>query len=235
MKRFFVQEKLGQNFNLTGAEHHHLASVVRCKVGDKVIVTNGDEFDYKYQIDTITRDHAGLSFLEKIKNRCNPSKILTVYLGLIRLENVSMVVKKLNELGVSRIIPFLCERSNIDKRAIDIQKLTAIAQQSCKQCGRSIPLQVGEVITFNQLAKYVKLHDYAFYADRGEKTTRIRTDALLGQNTALVIGPEGGLTLNENLTLATAATPVTLGRRTLRSETAAIVASTLILSVLGEL
>ena len=236
MKRFFVTQKLGDNFRLTGAEHHHLANVLRCRVGDKIILVNGDPLDYRYQIHAIQRDESHLVFVDETKNRVNPTKHLTVYLGLIRLENVSLVVRKLNELGVSRIIPFLCQRSNLDKHAVDTQKLQAIANQSCKQCCRSIPLQIGEVLSFNEMLSAVKLFDFAFYADRGEKVQRLQTDALISAETAaLVIGPEGGLSMDENLALHNHTDPITLGRRTLRSETAAIVASTLVLSAMGEI
>jgi len=236
MKRFFVTQQLGQDLVLSGSEHHHLANVVRCKVGERITLVNGDQNDYRYEIRKITKHDADLVFVDYAKNRSNPTRNLTVYVGLIKLENLALIIPQLNQVGVSHVVPFLCARSNMDKRAVDTEKLQAIANQSSKQCGRSIPLSVGRVVTFKEMLGTIKLFGRVFYADRGERSVRITTDSLVDVATAaLVIGPEGGLDLNENLALTDVATAITLGRRTLRSETAAVVGATLILTAMGEL
>jgi len=236
-KRFFCQVPLGDDLELDGGEHHHLAHVLRCRVGDIIILVNGDAFDYCYRIENIKRNSTELKFIEMRPNTANPRVALTVYMGLIKRVNIELVVEKLNEIGVTNFVPFICERSNFSPDAVRICKLQEIANQSCKQCGRSTPLRVLPVRRFDQMIGELGNFDTAFYADRGEKRDKIRRNKLdSGQNTiALVIGPEGGLTIEENLELATRATPVTLGARTLRSETASIVAATLVLNRAGEI
>jgi len=234
MKRFITSCRLGECIKLTGSEHHHLAHVVRVRVGDNVIMTNGDAFDYKYNIVSITRDCATLEFISKIKNKQNPKKNLTVFIGLIKPENLAWVVEKLNEIGASELVPFVCANSNT--RSINIEKLREISRQSCKQCGRSVPLQIHDTISFRQMLHEIPNFDNAFYADRGEKRDRISLSQISNSDyNALIIGTEGGFTLEENLAVTDVATPFTLGARTLRSETAAIVASTLILNLMGEI
>jgi len=75
----------------------------------------------------------------------------------------------------------------------------------------------------------------AFYADRGETKKRVDGSTSTAKRVALIIGPEGGFNLCENAEIVKAATPITLGKRTLRSETAAIVASTIVLYFMGEI
>ncbi|MCL2756252.1 MAG: 16S rRNA (uracil(1498)-N(3))-methyltransferase [Firmicutes bacterium] len=236
MKRFFVSQILGNDFELTGSEHHHLAFVMRAKPGDKIILCNGDNCDYKYTIVKITRDEATLAFDSKSKNKQNPKNKLVVFIGLIKLDNLALIVEKLNELGASELVPFTSSNSNIAAKNVNIEKLNSIAKQSCKQCGRSIPLKVHEPITFKEMLNEITSFDNTFYADRGEKQDRITREKTQGSSyNALVIGPEGGFTLEENLVITEVATPITLGSRTLRSETAAIAATTLILSKMGEI
>ena len=227
---------MGTDIVLDGVEHHHLANVVRCRVDEKIILVNGDLFDYKYTIEDINRDETVLRFVSRSKNKANPQTKLVVFQALIKLDNLALIVEKLNELGVSEFVPFVSRNSNQPERSVNVSKLQTIANQSCKQCGRSVPMKIHEIYDFDEVLAEIPKFDRAFYADRGEKARGIELQDL--QNTsynAIIIGPEGGLTLEESLAVADLATPVTLGKRTLRAETAAISASTITLHYLGEI
>ena len=236
VKRFFVGQRLGVDITLDGVEHNHLANVMRMRVDDKIILCNGDAFDYKYQITDIRRDRATLAFVSKSKNKANPQTNLVVFQSIVKLDNLSLIVEKLNELGVSEFVPFVSQNSPISPRSVNVAKLQTIANQSCKQCGRSEPLRVHEIHSFEEILAELPDFDRVFYADRGEKSRQIHWQDLDNvKYTAVVIGPEGGFTLDENLSLSNAATPITLGRRTLRAETAAIACSSIVLHYLGEI
>ena len=235
-KRFFVADRLGTDLVLDGTEHHHLANVLRARADETVILCNGDLFDYMYKIEDINRDETVLRFLSRSKNRQNPKTKLVVFQAIIKLDNLALVVEKLNELGVSEFVPFVSKNSNMPVRSVNISKLQTIANQSCKQCGRSVPLKIHEVHDFDEMLAELPKFDNAFYADRGEKSRSIQYQDLQDSSyNAIVVGPEGGLTLEENLALADAATPVTLGKRTLRAETAAIASATVVLHYLAEI
>lgn len=236
MKRFFVKQKLGADIILTGPEFNHLGNVMRAKTGDKVVLVCGDAFDYGYVVGDITRDNAQLTFVSKTKNKQNPTAKFIVFAGLIKFDNLSLTVEKLNELGVSEFVPFTSGHSNIAPTSVNREKLQTIAEQSCKQCGRSIPMIVNQVMDFDEMLEELSSFDKVFYADRGEKSVKISQMKVSPSDyVALVIGPEGGLSLEENLAILEKAQAVTLGKRTLRSETAAIAASAVILGGLGEL
>ena len=221
---------------LDGQEHHHLANVRRCKPDEVVVLFCGDEYDYKYRISNILRDETRLEFISREKNKRNPKVGLTVYIGLIRTDNLSWVIEKLSEIGATELVPFKCARSNVPTELVNISRLQTIAEQSCKQSGRSIPLRVLPVLGFNEMISSLDGFDEVYYADRGEKRKKISQVEKKGHgHVCLVLGPEGGFNMDENMEIAMRATPITLGARTLRSETAAIVATALILSELGEI
>ena len=228
-KRFFVSNQgLEKDLVLSGAEHNHLANVLRLRVGDGIIAVCGDEFDYQYKITSISKSQTNLSLAKKWLNQYNPKKALTVYMGVIKHDNLALAVEKLNEIGVKRIVLFKSAHSqNIP---IKLEKLQITANQSCKQCGRSIPLKVCEVLAFQDMLK--SLPKSTVFAD--EKETSARFGASVAAN-AIVIGPEGGFTDAERELLRKSAAAISLGPRILRAETAAIVGASLVLSQLGEI
>jgi len=241
MKRFFTEQKLGSDIMLQGKEHHHLSQVLRMRPDDKIILVCGDEFDYHYDIISIKKECSNLKFISRAINTANPKIEFVVFMGMIKLDNMSLVVEKLNELGVSAIFPFTSANSNIPAKAINIEKLEYIAKQSCKQCGRSIALRVNPVLGWIEMLDKLKDFEMVIYADTQEKSRKISEvlNVTSKENKpikiAVVIGPEGGFTLQEGQTISKLAIPVTLGSRILRAETAAITTSSIILSILDEM
>ncbi|MCL2846120.1 MAG: 16S rRNA (uracil(1498)-N(3))-methyltransferase [Firmicutes bacterium] len=234
-KRFF-SETTHKRAVLSDGEHHHLAHVLRMRIGDRIVLFNGDDFDYHYQIDEIARDHTKLTLVEMVRNRVNPTIRVAVFVGLIRSDNLHIIVEKLNEIGATDLFLFTSNRTNVRTASVNIEKLQSIATQSCKQCGRSTPTTVHAPLTFDQMIQTLDGFQKVYYADRAEKRDKIQQRKMTtSESVALVIGPEGGMDMDENLALAAVAEPVTLGPRTLRSETATIVATTIIMNKLGQL
>lgn len=234
-RRFYVTNKqgLGKDLVLRDAEHNHLANVLRSKVGDEIIIVCGDEYDYYYHIKSIAKSQTALDFIGKKANIYNPKKNLTVYIGIIKHDNLALVVEKLNEIGASRVVLF--KSAHCQNIPVKIDKLRTIAQQSCKQCGRSIPLTIGGVLTIDELLKEVS-ENTVFADEKADPTNTESITNLCGESSsAIIIGPEGGFTDAECASLRKAAKPITLGRRILRAETAAIIGASLLLSKMGEL
>ena len=219
MKRFFVSTALGGDFVLVGQEHNHLANVARCQLSELVVCINGDLFDYTYRIEKISRSGTNLGFISKTKNSCNPTERSTVFQSVIKPDNMAWVVEKLNELGVIDFIPFTSRNSNHN---VNIEKLQLIANQSCKQCGRSVPIKVHPTLTFDEVVRNLLNYDSVYLADiNGGKIKDV------GKNPAIIVGPEGGLTDDEKEQLNI--TRVSLGPRILRAETAAIAMTVMIM------
>jgi len=241
MKRIFVVNFNGGNFQLTGPEHSHLFTVLKVKAGERVTVLCGDEYDYTYEITAITNKSANLRFIDKRANDKNPEIPLTVYVALVKVDTLALIVQKLNELGVTEVIPFTSANSNLTPAAVNITKLNSIAQQSCKQCGRSKPLIVRGVLTFEQVCNGIKMFDKVLFANEGDRKHLIGEQALMARKkniimkNALIVGTAGGFLPYERERLCKLCTSVSLGKRILRSETAAIAAATIMMSKLGEI
>jgi len=235
MKRFFIKQNLDKDFELQASEHHHLANVLRAQVGEQIIGCNGDQYDYYFEIAGITKQATRLRFIKREQNKSNPHVHAAVFLAAIKQDNLSLVTQKLNEMGVSELVLFNADRCNASPKSINLDKLNTIARQSCKQCGRSIPL----IVQFTPEQPDVALASYDTVILADESNTKI---SLLSKitpvgRTALIIGPEGGFTPKERdkLYALPDIQPASLGPRILRAETAAIAASAIIMSKLGEM
>ena len=227
-KRFYVSNQgLEKDLVLDGVEHKHLSKVLRLREGTEIIAVCGDEFDYHFKIDSITKTQTHLSFIEKQLNTQNPQKGLTVYIGVIKHDNLALAIEKLNEIGATEVVLFQSARcQNIP---IKLDKLQIIAQQSCKQCGRSIPLKVRGVLSFKEMLKFIP--ENTLLADATLRAVGRQSS----ESNAIIIGPEGGFIDIERTQLRKCTAPISLGARTLRVETAAIVGAAVLLSKMGEL
>jgi len=234
MRRFHIDTAQKKDLKLMGKEHNHLAHVLRMKVGDKVILTCNDPYDYLYSIKVISKNETQLEFISKSLNEFNPTTNVNVFMGLIKLDKLQFVVEKLNELGVTNLYLFTSTHSNISSKDISLDKLNSYAIQSSKQCCRSISLRVHPVVSFEEMVVKIKEHDVRlFCSERGGKHIITSLQRLDGM-TCLIIGPEGGFSNNEHDILGKTATPVTLSKRILRTETAVIAVTAIVQNHLEE-
>ena len=235
-KRFFIKstkQGLIGDLVLRDHEHNHLANVLRLKTGDNITAVCGDEFDYHYQITKITKQITELKYIDRKINQSNPQKKLTVYMGLIKFDNLAISVQKLNEIGAHEVVFF--NSKNCQNLPVKIDKLQTIAEQSCKQCGRSIPVIVRGILNFEQLLTQIPSN--AIFADEREIVTSLDDVSIskIENNATIIVGCEGGFTEPERAKLAKVTKPVSLGRRILRAETAVILTASIVLAKLGEI
>ncbi|MDR0975995.1 MAG: 16S rRNA (uracil(1498)-N(3))-methyltransferase [Christensenellaceae bacterium] len=217
MMRIWDENAGKAQLKLSGSEHNHLAFVLRAKVGDGVIALRGDEFDYFYIIESISKKESVLTLIDKRKNECNPARELSVYLAVITNDNLALACQKLNEIGATRLVLFSSAYSQ--KQKINLSRLAEIARQSCKQCGRSLPLRIsflGDIKNLNPEIKNKKIAFLDNYAKKSAKPNFSKFDGI-------IVGPEGGFTEAEREFIASFTTPISFGDRILRAETAAIV------------
>ena len=238
MKRFFVDEKLEVNekIKIEGIEHNHIKNVMRMKVGDEIILVCGDEFDYYATIVSISKGDTEVFVHSKLDNENNPKANLTVFQALVKSDNMSLIVQKLTELGVKTFVPFESEFITSKDKLGKVHKLQEISNQSIKQCKRSIPMKVEDIISFSKLVEKVSEYDIVLFANETEKNLDLSSlDIQKDSNTAIIIGSEGGFSCSEVEKLISAgAKSISLGKRILRAETASIALSSVIICKLGE-
>jgi len=156
-------------------------------------------------------------------------RVLAIALG--DLARMDLVIEKATELGATAIQPFVAERSQARTLPPSrLERWRRIARTACEQCGRTVEPAVRPCVTFAELlaagdgAQSIWLLSPA---PSGAETGAAALPAAHqdGVELLLIVGPEGGLTEDENARwVARGALPITLGRRVLRFETAAIAA-----------
>ena len=229
LKRFFTDRPIGEHAYLTGQEFYHAVKVVRLKVGYKLIVCQGDDYDYYCTVEEIGKDLLIAKVDEKVYNETELNHNVTLYIGANK--DLDTVMQKAVELGVSRIIPFTSQHSNVNK--INRDRLETIVMESSKQCGRSKLASIGDPVPFSEIDTDDK-QVFSFY--EFERKNKVSDVSLTNKDIAVVIGSEGGFSVEEYREMQNKGWHVlTLGKRILRVSTAVVSALTLVNERAGEL
>lgn len=240
MKTFiFDKNDINNNtFIIKDSEFNHLKNVMRLKKGDEIKGVCFDEFNYYAKICEINKNNACCEVIKKGINTSNPKIKVSVFQALIKKEHLNLCIQKLTELGVSEFYPYESEFCTVKKTESKHIKLQEVSNQSVKQCGRSIPMNVGETISFNEMLKLLAGFDLIVFANETEKIEKLSQINFENvKNVAIIIGCEGGFAPKEIYKLISIENlkSVSLGKRILRAETASICLSSIILNKLGEI
>ncbi len=238
LKRFFAsaEDFDGRYITLEGEEFEHMTKVLRHKVGFKIIVSLNDGKDYYCTIVEISKTYAKAEVDEIIDNECKSTASVTLFQALPKGDKLDIIIQKCVELGVEDIIPFKSRFTNESK--YNVNRARRIALEACKQCGRARKANVGELVDFEEMIERLSYYDVVILPYENAKVGSMRDVVGLGEGKkiALIIGSEGGFSSDEvKLAEEKNAQVISLGKRILRCETAAIIASALIMYELGDL
>lgn len=241
-KRFYVPSDWldGDTVTVTGAEYNHMINVMRLRVGDGVILCYGDGKDNHAEIAEVGKQSARVRVISTEDNLSEPSAEVTVFQALPKGDKLDLIVQKCSELGIRRIVPFVSKYTQMKSESVKSERLRRVAVESAKQCGLARVLEVSEPVKWKdiipQLAGYdLIVHPYEAAVEPDMKSVLKAAGNGL-KKVALIIGSEGGFDPQEAAALSgIGAKQVTLGRRILRTETAAIAVSAIVMYELGEL
>lgn len=215
---------------ITGSDVNHIKNVLRMKVGEEISVSNGlDGKEYRCGILSSEPDRilCELRFIKEAGVEL-PAKVY-LFQGLPKADKMELIIQKAVELGVYQIIPMAAKRCvvKLDQKKADakILRWQGVAEAAAKQSKRAVIPQVTEVLSFSQAVKMASDMGVRFIpyelAEGMDKTRELVSSLKPDQSIAVFIGPEGGFEEAEiHEALANGITPVTLGRRILRTETA---------------
>lgn len=217
----------------------HVSRVLRLGVGDGVVLFNGDGSDYPAElIASSTREVRVRVFAVQANSRESPLRIELAQ-ALARGEKMDWIVQKATELGVTRIIPLITERSEVkldETRASKrLQHWRAVAIGACEQSGRAI---VPAITAVQSLGAWLAALDESAGARLalvpGATATPRTLDAVAG-HALLAVGPEGGFGENDLALLRDANfRGLAIGPRVLRTETAGIAALAALQALYGD-
>lgn len=233
MYHFFVEpEQIFKEYTeILGGDVNHIKNVLRMNIGEKISVSDGLGMEYLCEITQLDAQVVRAKILEKQKVNSELSSSLVLYQGLPKGDKMELIIQKAVELGVSRVVPVSFKRCVVKldaKKAQAKQKRwQAIAESAAKQSGRQVIPIVDRVMTPKEAledAKSLDIKLIPYECARDMKDTRQILDEIQrGQSVGIFIGPEGGFELSEVETAMEAGIrPITLGKRILRTETAAL-------------
>ncbi len=159
MIKFFVgaEAVAGSNIYIEKKDDiKHLSKVLRAKVGDKVSISDGGDWEYETEIADIGEACVTLRILDKQKPAREPRTRVTLYQGIPKAQKMETVIQKTVEMGVDSIVPVFMERTIVTDKGQFSKKLARwqkIADEAVKQCKRSRIPEVREPITFAQMAE----------------------------------------------------------------------------------
>lgn len=206
---------------LMGDEARHLARVMRCTVGDEVVVFDGSGTAWRARVASIGRDEVVLDLGEAV-TASRPTRVpLTLAVALPKGERQKWLVEKLTELGVERLVPLATVRGVAEATPAAVERLSRGVVEACKQCGRDGLMQIGGPKSVAEAVGGFGGGVVLLVADRdGAPLEEVTTGASL---VVALVGPEGGFTEEELATIeAAGGRRVSLGPHVLRVETAAI-------------
>jgi 16S rRNA (uracil1498-N3)-methyltransferase len=226
----------GAECALSDRQTHYLRNVMRCTEGDHLRVFDGTSGEWLAQIKEVSKKNVAIGFLEKIHEQ-KASPDIHIVASVVKKDPFDLMVEKASELGARAFYPVTCERTVIQR--VNDERLQTIAVEAAEQCERLdlmrvAPLQKLETV-LNSWGNKGRL---MFCLERAEAPMLVKAlqADMLKPPMGLLIGPEGGFTPAEveMIRAFDFVTPVSLGPRILRAETALIAALACVQAVAGD-
>lgn len=236
MYQFFVESsgvrEQERQIVITGADVNHIKNVLRMRTGEKITAVE-EQTGGKYlcEIREITPENIVCDMISTEDAETELSAKIFLFQGLPKGDKMELILQKAVELGCFEVIPVVCKRCVVKleekKKKSRVERWQSISEAAAKQSGRQVIPRVHDVMAFSEALSYaadmdVRMIPYERAADM-TGTKRLLETVEKGERIAVFIGPEGGFEEAEIEEAKSAGViPVTLGRRILRTETAAI-------------
>lgn len=231
MQRYFVKEKKDNNLILASDDIHHIKNVMRMLSGDKIECIYEEKL---YICEIIDPNSSLVKIIEETDDNNEQDWDITIGIALVKEQKMDLILQKLTELGVSRIVPLKMERSIVKLDTSKFQKKKERWQKICKEAAEQskrnkIP-EIMDAISLEQLKNIPYDYKYLCSLNNSHNLTYNYLQQIDKCATMIfVIGPEGGISPKEEERLISFGyEPISLGSRVMRVETAAIYIASII-------
>ncbi len=235
LKRFFV-DKIEDTVELCGEEFEHAKNVLRLGAGDEVILLDNSGSEYTAVIASVEKKRMLLNVVRaEVGTREALTDVCLLFGYLKNADKNEFIVQKAVELGVKEIGVFSSEYSSAYMNANKLERLNKVAKEAAKQCLRATAPTVVYYDKFASALQAASHYQNKIFACEFATESKCDLEKLRG-STAVVIGSEGGFSREEEaLANDVGYASVTLGKRILRAETAAVALTSVVMFALGEL
>lgn len=237
MHRFFADRLDERRALLPQEEQNHALRVLRMETGDECQALLEGRLYVARILETAPR--VVLALEEELPSP-EPSVRVTLYQGIPKGDKMDYIVQKCTEAGVFRVVPVLFSRCVARWDGKDAEKKQArfqrIAAEAAKQSGRALAPRIEPAVSLKELRLLLPRHEKVLTPWEEQMAGGIRSAWQGEKDTAIVIGPEGGISPEEIAEMRCAgAVPVTLGKRIFRTETAGLAALISLLTLSGDM
>jgi 16S rRNA (uracil1498-N3)-methyltransferase len=243
--RFFVPKSSfeGRRVRLSPEQAHQICHVLRLKPGEPIVVLDNEGTEYDVTLTTLDLQETAGEVVRQRPVHSEPAIEVVLFQSLLAREKFEWVLQKGTEVGVTRFVPVMTQRSIVRAKRVEEKKLARwekILVEAAEQAHRGRVPRLDHAVRFDRIVEHLDRFDRCMIAVPGDGTSTLRkalgSHKQTPSSVALLIGPEGGFTPEEvESARAGGAVPINLGPRVLRTETAAVVASALILHELGQM
>ena len=232
MYNFFVNEnqKLNDKYVITGTDFNHIKNVLRMSVGDTFLVSENGVSNL-CEIECFDNESVVARIIEENYNDTNLPIKIYLFQGLPKGDKMELIIQKTVELGVEGIIPVEMNRCVVKlddkKKKSKVSRWQTISESAAKQSKRNTIPEIYDVLTYKQameMAKEMDVFLVPYESKNGMEDTKTALSQIKsGMSVGILIGPEGGFDEKEvDMAFENGGKVVSLGKRILRTETAAI-------------
>jgi len=214
---------------IEGDEVRHIRKVLRLKRGDEIVVFNGSGKEYGGTIVEEGPSSVVIMIQNIFSSKTESQLEITLAQSLLKGDKMDYLIQKATELGAKEIIPFFSSRSvpllEKSRRLKRYHRWERIAVEASKQCGRGVVLKIEPLQDYSEILRTASPDSLRLilWEREGVRLKEALERSKEKTKIFFIIGPEGGLSEEEvDQAKRNGFTPVTLGRRILRSETASL-------------
>ena len=245
MYRFFSLEETftKETVEIVGEDVNHIKNVLRMKPGEEIQISNGKEKEYICTIQSMEKDKIIAKIADIIGTTSELPAKITLFQGLPKGDKVEYIIQKAVELGVYRIVLVDTKRTVVKldekKASKKMERYNAIALSAAKQAKRSIIPKVEGVLSLKEALKDAQELDEILIPYENAEGISYAREVVKNlkekESIGVFIGPEGGFAEEEvEKAKEQGAKCITLGKRILRTETAALTALSILMFELEE-
>ncbi len=235
MPRFFVTKDQIEDGRVTllGDDAHHVSRSLRMAAGEEIVVCDMQKNEYVCVLEEFLPDRVTARIISESKSDTEPPYKADLYQALPKGDKLDFIIQKSVECGVFSITTFNSERCIAKEKGDEEKKIARrqrIALEAAKQSGRGVIPEVFPTVSFKEAIARAAKADIALFCYEGDETVSLKSflhekkEQLSGVESptvSIVIGSEGGFSLAEvNAAREAGLTPIGLGKRILRTETA---------------
>lgn len=237
MQRLFVEDALaaGQAFEAAKDHFHYLTNVLRMGDGDAVLLFNGRDGEWRAELSLPTRKRLMLTSTEQTRPQPAPSDLHYLFAPL-KVGRLDYLVQKAVEMGAGVLQPVMTQ--HVQGKITSLERLQANAVEAAEQCGILAIPQVASPRKLEDLLSNWPRERRIIFCDEGHGSQNPLPvlQQIEERKLALLVGPEGGFSDEERTVLRGLdfVTPIPLGPRILRADTAAVAAMAVIQAAIGD-